>query len=161
ILQACDAVPDGSRAACYRGIGKQSMGRFPERPDSVVRVCARASGSHSADCIGGIVEFWVDQEWKADSAFAFCAGVPAGMKEGCYRAIGERIAWIDPAPAALRATCAAAGAFAATCLTAAENEHAGDARPRAASSPPPASPAPRPATTRPGTPPTPHHHHAP
>jgi hypothetical protein len=165
ILRACDAVPAGSRAACYRGIGKQTIGRMPQQPDSVVRVCARASGTHSADCIGGIVEFWVDQEWKADPAFAFCARVPAGMKEACYRAVGERVAWIDPSPAALRTACAAAGAHAAACLTAAQAERAGDALPRAQASAQTsparaASPAPRPAPP-PAPPAQPHHQHAP
>ncbi len=164
ILQACDAVPAGSRAAGYPGIGKQTNGRMPERPDSVVRVCARASANHAADCIGGIVEFWVDQEWKADSAFAFCTRVPGGMKESCYRAIGERVAWIDPSPAALRATCVAAGLYAATCLTAAENEHADDALARASSASPSASTrAAAPARPRagPSAPPSQSHHHAP
>lgn len=128
ILRACDAAPAASAGACYRGIGKQTLGRMPERPDSVVRVCG-TSAQHRADCIGGMVEFYVDQEWKADSALAFCARVPAAMKDACFRAVGERIAWIDPAADAVRAACAAAGDHAALCVRAAEAEHA-DQRPR-------------------------------
>ncbi|HYH82348.1 MAG TPA: hypothetical protein VEX86_21330, partial [Longimicrobium sp.] len=154
ILRACDAAPAGSRAACYRGIGKQTIGRMPQRADSVVRVCARASGAHSADCLGGVVEFYVDQEWKADSAFAFCAGVPGGMREACFRAVGERVAWIDPSPEALRTACTAAGPHAAACLAAAQAQRAGDALPRAAAvSPPAARPAASPTRRPPATPP--------
>jgi hypothetical protein len=165
ILRACDEAPAGSVGACYRGIGKQTIGRMPERADSVVRVCARASAGHTADCIGGVVEFYVDREWKADSAFSFCAHVPGGMKEACYRAVGERAAWIDPSPAALQAACAPAGPYAAACLAAAQGEHAADALPRAAAaSPPPitppASPAARPVSTATPAPPA-HHHHPP
>ena len=129
ILRACDEAPPASVATCYRGIGKQTLGRMPERPDSVVRVCA-TSPRHRADCIAGMVEFLVDQEWKADSALAFCAGVPAAMKDECFRALGERIAWIDPAPAAIRAACAPAAAHAALCVRAAEAEHAGSIPPQ-------------------------------
>jgi hypothetical protein len=118
ILRACDAAPAGSVAACYRGIGKQTLGRMEERPDSVVRVCA-TSARHAADCIAGMVEFYVDQEWKADSALAFCATVPAALKDPCFGAVGERVAWIDPAPAAVRAACAGNAA----CVRAAEAEH--------------------------------------
>jgi hypothetical protein len=150
ILRACDAAPSGSVGACYRGIGKQTIGRIQQDPDSVAHLCA-ASRAHMADCIGGAVEFYVDLEWKADSAFAFCARVPGELKEACYRAVGERAAWIDPSPEALRATCAAAGAYSAACIAAAEAQHAGDAlRLAAASSPAPAT-APRPA-------PAPAHH---
>ena len=124
IVRACDGAPGASAAACWRGIGKQTLGRLPERPDSVVRVCA-ASPRHAGDCIGGMVEFYVDQEWKPDAALAFCAGVPAVMKDACFRAVGERIAWIDPAPAAIRAACAPAAAHAPLCVRAAEAEHAG------------------------------------
>lgn len=141
ILRACDAAPAGSAGACYRGIGKQTLGRMPQRPDSVVRVCA-TSAVHSADCISGMVEFYVDQEWKADSALAFCAGVPAAMKDACFRAVGQRVAWIDPAPAAIRAACAGAAARAPLCVRAAEAEHAADALPRdSAVAPAPTAPA--------------------
>jgi hypothetical protein len=129
ILRACDAAPAGSVGACYRGIGKQTLGRMPERPDSVVRVCA-TSPAHVADCITGMVEFYVDQEWKADSALVFCAGVPGALQDACFRAVGERVAWIDPAPAAIRTACAGAGSHAALCVRAAEAEHAADALPR-------------------------------
>ncbi|MFL5537808.1 MAG: hypothetical protein ACJ8J0_02395 [Longimicrobiaceae bacterium] len=124
IERACDAAPAGSAAACWRGIGKQTLGRMPERPDSVVRVCGGAQGGHAADCVAGMVEFYVDQEWKADQALAFCARVPAALRDACYRAVGERVAWIDPAPAAIRAACAGNAA----CVRAAEAEHAGERR---------------------------------
>jgi hypothetical protein len=118
IVRACDAAPPASAAGCYRGIGKQTLGRMTERPDSVVRVCA-ASPRHAADCIAGMVEFYVDQEWKSDSALAFCAHVPAALRDACFRTVGERVAWIDPAPAAVRAACASN----APCIRAAEAEH--------------------------------------
>lgn len=160
ILRACDAAPAGSVGACYRGIGKQTVGRLAEQPDSVARLCARSP--QAAECIRGMVEFYVDLEWKADSAFAFCAGVPAGVKDACYRAVGERVAWIDPSPAALSSACSAAGTYAATCLAAAQGEHAAEVLSRAAASAPPAaartgtagrapSPTPPPAAA-------PHHH---
>ncbi|HET7230856.1 MAG TPA: hypothetical protein VFJ16_12680 [Longimicrobium sp.] len=161
ILRACDAAPAAGVGPCYRGIGKQTVGRMPQRADSVARLCARAPGARAADCIGGMVEFYVDQEWKADSAFAFCAGVPGSIREACYRATGERVAWIDPSPAAMRSACAAAGAYAAACLTAAQAEHAADALPHAAAgsaSPSAAPPAP---ASRPLPPTAPHHHHGP
>jgi len=162
ILRACDAAPAGSAGACYRGIGKQTLGRLTQQPDSVARLCARSP--QAAECIRGMVEFYVDLEWKADSAFAFCAGAPGVVKEACYRAVGERVAWIDPSSQALQSTCAAAGAYAATCLAAAQGEHAGEVVARAAASAPPAartgaaaiapSPAPPPAAP-------PHHPHSP
>lgn len=129
ISRTCDAAPGESAAACYRGIGKQTLGRMPEHPDSVVHLCA-SSPRHAADCIAGMVEFYVDQEWKADSALAFCATVAGAMGDACYRAVGERVAWIDPAPAAIRAACAGAGSHAATCVQAAEAERVADALPR-------------------------------
>jgi len=117
ILRACDAAPAASAGACWRGIGKQTLGRMAEHPDSVVRVCATAA-RHAADCVAGMVEFYVDQEWKADSALAFCARVPAALRDACFRTVGERVAWIDPAPAAVRAACAGV----APCIRAAEAE---------------------------------------
>jgi len=162
-LAGCDAAPAGSVGSCYRGFGKQMLGRYPQRPDSVARICA-GTGGHAAECVGGMVEFYVDQEWKADSAFAFCATAPGTIREACYRAAGERAAWIDPSPAALRSACAAAGPYAAACLSAAEAEHAADALPRAGIASPPA---PRPAASgshpapAPSPPAMPHHHHTP
>jgi hypothetical protein len=154
ILRGCDAAPAGSVGACYRGIGKQTLGRMRSRPEAVVRICA-SRPAHAADCIGGMVESYVDEEWKADSALAFCASVPGAMRDPCFRAVGERVAWIDPAPAAIRAACAGAGAHAALCVAAAEAEHAADALPReSAASPRPAGRAaaaavqPRPASSR-------------
>jgi hypothetical protein len=129
ILRGCDAAPPGSIGACYRGIGKQTLGRMRNRPEAVVRICG-SRPAHAADCIGGMVESYVDEEWKADSALAFCASVPGAMRDACFHAVGERVAWIDPAPAAIRAACAAAGAHAAVCVTAAEAEHAAEALPR-------------------------------
>lgn len=163
ILRGCDAAPAGSVGACYRGIGKQTVGRMPQQADSVARLCAR-SGAQAADCIGGMVEFYVDQEWKADTAFSFCGGVPAGVEEACFRAVGERVAWIDPSPGALRSACSAAGAYAATCLAAAQAEHADEVLARAAApSPASARPAPaaNPPTTVPSSQPAPHQHHTP
>lgn len=157
ITRACDAAPAGSAGACWRGIGKQTLGRMMQQPDSVARICAR-SAAHSADCIGGMVELYVDQEWKADSAFAFCAAVVREMKDACYRAVGSRVAWIDPSPGAMRSACAVAGPYAAACLAAAQAEHAGDAVSRAttsSSAPPPSG------ADRPLPPPAAHHHHTP
>jgi hypothetical protein len=131
IARACDAAPPASVPACYRGIGKQTLGGMPERPDSVVRICA-ASARYSGDCIAGMVEFYVDQEWKADAALAFCATVPAAMRDGCFATVGERVAWIDPTPAAIRAACAPAGAKAELCVRAAEAERVTDVLPRTA-----------------------------
>ena len=157
ILRACDAAPPASAGACWRGIGKQTLGRMPERRDSVVRVCA-SSAAHSADCMAGMVEFYVDQAWKADSALAFCGGVPGAMKDACFRAVGERVAWIDPAPASIRAACAGAASYSAVCVRAAEAEHATDALPRDAAAAPPTA-------ARPDRPPPPraaaHPPHAP
>jgi hypothetical protein len=51
------------------------------------------------------------------------------MKDECFRTVGERVAWIDPAPAAVRAACAPAAAHAALCIRAAEAEHAGSIPP--------------------------------
>jgi hypothetical protein len=136
VLSGCDAAPAVAVGACYRGIGKQLLGRMPQQRDSVARVCAR-SPAQMPECVGGMVEFYVDQEWKADSAFAFCAAIAGGMKDACYRAVGQRVAWIDPSADALRAACAAAGAYAAACLTAAQAEHAAEALPRAGSASPP------------------------
>ena len=145
IARTCDAAPSGSAGACWRGIGKQTLGRMPERPDSVARVCA-ASAAHSADCVGGMVEFYVDQAWKVDDALTFCARAPQALRDACFRAVGERIAWIDPAPAAIRAACAGAGAHAAVCVRAAEAERVADviphpsaAAPAAPGPPPPAA----------------------
>jgi hypothetical protein len=156
-LAGCNAAPSVAVGACYRGFGKQMLGRLADRPDSVARICARA-GANAAECVGGMVEFYVDQEWSADSAFAFCARVPGTIRDACARAVGERVAWIDPSPDALRAACAAAGSYAATCLAAAQAEHAADALPRAGSASPP--PPHRPASAAP-PPPAPHHHHTP
>ncbi|HSU14010.1 hypothetical protein [Longimicrobium sp.] len=146
VVRACDRAPAASAAACFRGLGKQTMGRMPTQPLRVVRICRQAGAAYTGDCLAGAVEFFVDKEWKAEPAFAFCAQVPSAEKEGCYRAVGERLAWIDPAPAAIRAACAKAGdAYAAACTSAAESEHAPDvvAQAAAASPPPaPASPAP-------------------
>lgn len=136
VVRACDRAPAGSSAACFRGLGKQTIGRMPTRPAEAARTCRRAGGAHTGDCLAGVVEFFVDQEWEAGPAFAFCAQLAASEQEGCYRAVGERVAWIDPAPAALRAACAPAGdAHAAACLAAAESEHAAEAVARAARSP--------------------------
>ena len=144
IAQACDAAPGASAGACWRGIGKQTLGRMPERPDSVARVCG-ASAAHLADCVGGMVEFYVDQAWKVDSAMAFCAGVPGALRDACYRAVGERIAWIDPAPAAIRAACAGAAAHADACIRAAEAERVADVLPRPSAAAPGGATPPRPA----------------
>ncbi|HET7462128.1 MAG TPA: hypothetical protein VFJ82_12805 [Longimicrobium sp.] len=161
VLRACDAAPANSVGPCYRGIGKQMLGRMPQQPDSVMRLCARSR--QAAECIGGMVEFYVDQEWKADSAFAFCAGVLREVKDACFHAVGERVAWIDPSPPALRSACSAAGAYAATCLAAAQAEHADQVLARDAAPSPPL-PTGRATAARPPAPPpaaAPHHHHTP
>jgi hypothetical protein len=147
VVRACDRAPAAAIAGCFRGLGKQTIGRMPEHTDDLVRVCRQAGAAHTGDCLAGAVEFFVDQEWKADGALAFCARLPSPEKPGCYRAVGERIAWIDPAPAAIHAACAPAGdPYAAACVAAAESEHAADvvARAAAASPPPPAHGAPMP-----------------
>lgn len=141
IAKTCDAAPGASAGACWRGIGKQTLGRMPERPDSVARVCI--STTHAADCVGGMVEFYVDQAWKVDSAMAFCATAPGALRDACYRAVGERVAWIDPAPAAIRAICAGANTHVAACVSAAEAERVAAVLPKpAASTSAPASPRP-------------------
>jgi hypothetical protein len=157
VVRGCDQAPAASQAACFRGLGKQTMGWMPEKPDSVMHICRTAGAAHTGDCIAGAVEYFVDREWKADRAFAFCAKVPAAEKDGCYRAVGERVAWIDPAPDAIRSACAAAGApaYAATCVSAAESEHAAETVARAAAAAPPPSP-----ITAPHSAGTPHDHGA-
>lgn len=154
IARTCDAAPAESAGACWRGIGKQTLGRMPARADSVARVCATTV--HAADCVGGMVEFYVDQAWKVDSAMAFCASAPGALRDACYRAVGERVAWIDPAPAAIRAACAPAAAHAPACISAAEAERVADVLPR------PIAPASAPPTPRPAAAPSPapHHPHA-
>ncbi|HEX8245053.1 MAG TPA: hypothetical protein VF541_16200 [Longimicrobium sp.] len=152
VVRACDRAPAGSASACFRGLGKQTIGRMPTQPAELARICRQAGAGHVGDCLAGAVEFFVDQEWDAKPAFAFCAQLAAAEKEGCYRAVGERVAWIDPAPAAIRAACARAGeAYARACTAAAEAEHAADAVARAAA----ASPS---MVIIPGSPPSPRPH---
>ena len=137
VVRACDRAPAASAPACFRGLGKQTIGRMPAHPLELVRVCREAGEAHVDDCLAGAVEYFVDQEWDAGPALAFCARLPAARKEACARAVGERVAWIDPAPAAIRAACARAGdAYAAACLSAAESEHAPDVVARAAAASP-------------------------
>ncbi|HEX6751918.1 MAG TPA: hypothetical protein VF092_31780 [Longimicrobium sp.] len=140
VVRACDRAPAGSASACFRGLGKQTIGRMPMQPDEVARICHDAGAAHTVDCLAGAVEFFVDQEWSAEPAFAFCARLPAGDREGCYRVVGERVAWIDPSPAAIRAACAKAElAYRAACVQSAESEHAADVVARAAAASPPAA----------------------
>jgi len=133
VVRACDRAPAAAIAGCFRGLGKQTIGRMPEHTGELVRVCRQAGAAHTGDCLAGAVEFFVDQEWKADTALAFCTRLPSTEKDGCYRAVGERVAWIDPSPAAIRSACGRAEApYAAACVSAAESEHAADVVARAA-----------------------------
>jgi hypothetical protein len=156
VIDACRRAPAAAVSDCFRGMGKQTIGRLPLVPDSVITLCRRAGG-HTGDCLEGVAEFYVDREWQADSAFTFCTRLASAEKPGCYRFVGRRVAWIDPAPAAVRAACAAAGPYAATCAQAAESEHAAEvvARDVATSrrqTPPARPPAPTQSVA------TPHHH---
>ncbi|HEX8905786.1 MAG TPA: hypothetical protein VF771_13130, partial [Longimicrobiaceae bacterium] len=117
VVHGCDRAPAASASACFRGLGKQTIGRMPARTDELARICRSAGAAHTADCLAGAVEYFVDQEWKAETAFDFCAKLPSTEKEACYRGVGERVAWIDPAPAAIRTACARAGAYAAPCVS--------------------------------------------
>jgi hypothetical protein len=154
VVRGCDHAPAAAQSACFRGLGKQTIGRIPTRPAELVRICRDAGGAHAGDCIAGAVEYYVDQEWDAAPAFAFCAQVPADLKQGCYGAVGERVAWIDPAPAAIRAACAKADAYATACVQTAEAEHAAEVMAQAASATPPSLPRP---TAPPSPPPAREH----
>lgn len=146
VVDGCARAPASSVGACFRGLGKQTIGRLPSRPDEVIRICRGTGDAHAADCLAGVVEFYVDQDWKADDAFAFCARLSSAEKAGCYAAVGQRVAWIDPAPDADRRACAAAGdAYAAACVRAAVAEDAQGVIARAAAWTPPPGAHPLPA----------------
>ena len=134
VIDACGHAPAAAVSDCFRGMGKQTIGRLPLLPDSVITLCRRARG-HAGDCLDGVVEFYVDREWKADEAFAFCARLASAEKPGCYHFLGGRVAWIDPSPSAIRTACAAAGSYAAACARAAESERAAVAAARAVAAP--------------------------
>jgi len=136
VIDACRRAPSAAVDDCFRGIGKQTIGRLTLDPDSVITLCRRARDRAGA-CLDGVVEYYLDREWKTDAAFAFCARLAPGEKPGCYRFIGQRVAWIDPAPAAIRAACATAGPYAAVCAQAAESEHAASVVAQTAAAAPP------------------------
>jgi hypothetical protein len=156
VVAGCTHAPASAAGDCYRGLGKQTIGRTPTQPDEVIRIC-RTAGAGKAACMAGVVEFYVDREWKPDSAFAFCARLASDEKRACDSALGQRIAWIDPSPAAIAAACAPAGADASACALAARDEHAPDVIAQAAAW---AASAPPPSATAPISPASPRHDHA-
>ncbi len=92
---------------------------------------------------------------KAEQLHDFLRDVPDFPKPGI---LFKDITPLLRSPEALRTACAAAGAYATACLTAAQAERAGDALPRAQAAA--STPAARPAAP-PAPPAQPHHQHAP
>lgn len=116
-IQQCDAAPPASRGACYRGVGKQSMGWYGWRGDKVVELCSRGAPQMLGECVAGGVEAHIDVSWKADEALVFCAGVPEGVKTRCFAEIGARMGLVHADGAALARVCARAPReFESACL---------------------------------------------
>src|ERR1700750_150036 len=49
VIDACGRAPAAAVSDCFRGMGKQTIGRLPLVPDSVITLCRRARG-HAGDC---------------------------------------------------------------------------------------------------------------
>jgi hypothetical protein len=100
-LRACDLAPVESRPRCYSGYGKQSTVWTTLNESRMIEGCALAPTPHDMDCLAGVVEALVDRSWGPELAMSFCGTVVserAASAEGCYEALGSRIAllYADP-----------------------------------------------------------------
>jgi hypothetical protein len=100
-LRACELAPVESRPRCYSGYGKQSTVWTTLNQSRMIEGCALAPTPHDMDCLAGVVEALVDRSWGPEMAMSFCGTVVserAASAEGCYEALGSRIAllYADP-----------------------------------------------------------------
>lgn len=116
----CDSAPSASRAACYGGIGKQSMGWFGWNHEKQVSLCQHGAEDMLAACVAGGVEAFIDRSWNSEGAMSYCADVPAVGREACYATIGARMRLVaadggevwracEAAPVRYRETCRRGG----------------------------------------------------
>lgn len=104
----CDVAPPASRASCYRGVGKQSMGWFGWRGGKVVELCSRGAPEMLGECLAGGVEAHIDVAWKPDEALAFCTTVPTGARARCFAEIGARMRLVHDDDGSLAKDCGSA-----------------------------------------------------
>jgi hypothetical protein len=91
IIEACEHAPEAFRNDCYFGIGKQGSGWWEDQ-DRVAQLCERVPAVRGAACIAGAVESYLDEMWTVERAMAFCGVVGKTGKQGCYEAVGARLA---------------------------------------------------------------------
>jgi hypothetical protein len=114
-LTACTRAPAAFRAQCYFGIGKQGSGWWAAEA-RVAQLCERVPSAHSASCIAGAVESYLDEMWTVDRAMAFCGVVSREAKSGCYQTIGSRLAIMRTDYPSIESECRRAeSGFAAAC----------------------------------------------
>lgn len=90
-LRACEAAgPNAS--SCYLGVGKQSMGLYPDRAEIPMRACRTVNPQSVSSCIGGIIEYYTAFSWRADEAVTFCGKLSKEEKATCYSALGRELA---------------------------------------------------------------------
>ena len=120
-LDTCARAPLGFQDECYFGIGKQGSGWWADQR-RVAGLCERVPSPHTASCIAGAVESYLDEMWTVDRAIAFCGVVSGAAKPGCYEAIGARLAIMRTDYRAIESECRhAETGFASACATGARD----------------------------------------
>lgn len=123
VLRACREAPDAaSVASCRNGMGKQTAGRLPDRPDSLAVLCASDGPQAEGPCLDGAVEYYVERHWTVQPGLDFCSAIPERARPACFYSLGAHTALLQPTTEAAVAQCARIpGAYAAACRQGAAN----------------------------------------
>jgi hypothetical protein len=127
-LHVCDGAPDGRAPRCYESVGHQVTGLFQHDDAWILGQCARGSPALAARCAGGATLALDAMDWSGQRAARFCAAVPTGWKEVCYRSAAGAL--VDRATPAQRVQFCAAieAAYSRSCREAGEVDRAKDPR---------------------------------
>jgi hypothetical protein len=90
-LKLCDGAPDGRTARCYESVGHQLTGLFQHDDRWIVQHCAAGAPAFAPKCAAGAALALDALDWSGSRAAKFCAAVPPGWKEACYRSAANAL----------------------------------------------------------------------